>query len=185
MTSLEGMRVAVVASPEVAGGLRALSARVFEIDAADAIAPLSTAIASAAAKAGGLDALVVCGERTAFDAETDAEAFDAAIASTTRRLFLASAAGVPVLVDGGSVVHVVSALLDDPLDAATRGSGVVLTRGLAGEVAPRVRVNAVLAGRDAEPGDIASAVAFLVAHGSGFLTGVCLEVERAARHRTA
>ncbi|WP_108263228.1 SDR family NAD(P)-dependent oxidoreductase [Mangrovicoccus ximenensis] len=113
--------------------------------------------------------------------------------------FLVTRAAVPLMRAGGSVVMMAStrALMSEGWDfayAAAKGGLVAMTRALAVQLGPRIRVNAIApgwitdavdlseedhaqhpAGRVGRPADIAEAVLYLA--GAGFVTGQTLPVD--------
>lgn len=144
--------------------------------------------------------------RTPLD-RLDAGALDDLLAGNLRAPALLSAALAPRLEDGGSIVSV----LDSQLSRAVPGYAAYsaakaglwqLTRSLARELAPRVRVNAVSPGhvlwaengesdatqreaaldsvpmrRLGEPQEIGAAVRFLMSEQARYITGVNLPVD--------
>lgn len=140
------------------------------------------------------------------------EDFDRMFAINTRSVFLAAKYCVPHMKPGSSIISTASigAICPRPYVTpynASKGAVVTLTKGLAGELAPDIRVNAVLPvsaptgfdqnalghelteeqhqsviqgipmGRRATSQDVADAYIFLASEQAGFLTGVCLEVD--------
>lgn len=113
--------------------------------------------------------------------------------------FLMSRAAIPLLKEGGSVVHMVStrAFMSEPdteAYAASKGAMVALTHAMAISLGPKIRVNAVApgwisdgkglskadndqhpVGRVGRPDDIAGAVLYLAE--AGFVTGQVLTVD--------
>ena len=113
--------------------------------------------------------------------------------------FLMSRAAIPLLRDGGSIIHMVStrAFMSEPdteAYAASKGALVALTHAMAISLGPKVRVNAIApgwvsdgedlrpvdhaqhpVGRVGRPDDIAGAVLYLA--GAGFVTGQVLTVD--------
>jgi 3-oxoacyl-[acyl-carrier protein] reductase len=99
------------------------------------------------------------------------------------------------MLPGSVIVNIASAAHRRPRPMlaaynASVGSLITMTRALAAELGPRIRVNAVCVpdadvapgravpmGREIADGDVAEACLFLAAPRSGFLTGVCLEVD--------
>lgn len=122
-------------------------------------------------------------------------------------LFLCQAATDALVETGGAVVNIIDALWQRPqrnhsVYAAAKGGLVALTRSLARDLAPDVRVNAVAPGtilwpeheapdeevaerlisriplqRMGEPADIASAVRFLLSDDAAYITGHVLTVD--------
>jgi 3-oxoacyl-[acyl-carrier protein] reductase len=124
--------------------------------------------------------------------EMSAQDFDDQINLNVRSAFLGVKYAVPHMLPGSVIINVASsaARRPRPLQAAydaSVGSLITMTRGLAAELGPRIRVNAVcIPGQPDRPvpmdrpvagADVAAAVLFLAADRSGFLTGVCLEVD--------
>lgn len=164
---------------------------------------------------GGID--VVCANaglphRAANLIDLPTEDFERMFDVNVRSVYFAAKHFVPHMPPGSSIVATssIGAVRPRPgLTAYNASKGAVLTlvRGLAGELAPDIRVNAVLPvsaptgfdrtalgrdlpenleaavirgipmGRRATPGDVANAVLFLADPASGFLTGVCLDVD--------
>ena len=113
--------------------------------------------------------------------------------------FLMSRAAIPLLGEGGAIIHMVStrAFMSEPNTeayAASKGAMVSLTHAMAISLGPKVRVNAIApgwisdgddvrpidheqhpAGRVGRPDDIAGAVLYLAA--AGFVTGQVLTVD--------
>ncbi len=113
--------------------------------------------------------------------------------------FLMSRAAIPLLTEGGSIVHIVStrAFMSEPdteAYAASKGAMVALTHAMAISLGPKIRVNAVApgwisdgkglskadndqhpVGRVGRPDDIAGAVLYLAE--AGFVTGQVLTVD--------
>jgi 3-oxoacyl-[acyl-carrier protein] reductase len=174
------------------------------------------AMAAAARDAfGGID--VVCANAGAAHEIADlvdlsVEDFDHMFALNVRSVFLAIKHCVPYMPDGGSIVATASIGARRPRPRLTaynsaKGAVITLVRGVATELAPRIRVNAVCPvssstsfdrnvfgadmpadfeaavvagipmGRRAEPRDVAGSVLFLASDDASFLTGVCLDVD--------
>jgi NAD(P)-dependent dehydrogenase (short-subunit alcohol dehydrogenase family) len=113
--------------------------------------------------------------------------------------FLMSRAAIPLLGEGGAIIHMVStrAFMSEPNTeayAASKGAMVALTHAMAISLGPKVRVNAIApgwisdgedlrpidheqhpVGRVGRPDDIAGAVLYLA--GAGFVTGQVLTVD--------
>jgi NAD(P)-dependent dehydrogenase (short-subunit alcohol dehydrogenase family) len=151
----------------------------------------------------GLDLVVNNGGSTAAHghdlATTSLADWSAMIGSHLTGAFLMSRAALPLFRPGGSIVMVASTRAamsegDDVPYAAAKGGMVALTRALAVQLGPRIRVNAIApgwitdatdlrpgdhaqhpAGRVGRPGDIAEAVVYLA--DAGFVTGQVLTVD--------
>lgn len=139
------------------------------------------ALGAAESALGGVDVLI---NATAVESPSNphrsrAENFDALVRTSLQRLFLGSRVFVPALAEGGCVVNVIPALAQEahaPLHAAAAGTAITLTRGLAWEVGPRTRVNAVVAGDDPDARRaVARTARYLASPEASFLTGVCVE----------
>ena len=133
--------------------LRADSVRVVQADLLDtsSIAPL---VADAAAQFGRLDGLV-CNASSFFPTpvgQIDETAWHDLVGSNFKApLFLAQAAAPHLRAAGGAIVnitdiHAERPLAGYPLYTAAKGALLTLTRALAIELAPEVRVNAVAPG---------------------------------------
>ncbi|MET0767380.1 MAG: hypothetical protein ABWY50_07035 [Aeromicrobium sp.] len=105
-----------------------------------------------------------------------ADEFDQGFDSTVKRLHLGSAAFASIISDGGCIINLIPVTAEgDVLGAALGGSAVTLTRALAWELAPRIRVECVLGDAldgGAEPAGVAR---FLTSREASFLTGLTLE----------
>ena len=174
------------------------------------------AVRQAADLLGGLDGLVNAAG-VFFNKglmETTAEVWDTTIAVNLTGTFLCVQAAVPLLREGGraSIVNIASGVGLLPTEGgstayvASKGGVIALTRALAAELAPTIRVNAICPGavetpmtdgtlrdaagavipaivsryalrRPAAPEEIAAAILFLTAHESSFVTGVSLAVD--------
>jgi 3-oxoacyl-[acyl-carrier protein] reductase len=190
------------------------SAQPFEIDVTSE--EQSAGMAAAAVDAwGGID--VVCANaglphraRNLIDLST--EDFDRMFAVNVRSVYFAAKYCVPHMGEGGSLIATASIGGIRPRPGmtaynASKGAVITLVRGLATELAPAIRVNAVLPvsaatgfdknamgydmpdnleraivkgipmGRRATPQDVASSVLFLASEDASFLTGVCLDID--------
>ena len=121
-------------------------------DVTDAAA-IAEAVGAAAARRGGLDALVNCAgvEYDAPLAELDISAFDKMLAINLRGPVLVTHAALPHLANGGCIVNLASELgylgrAGASGYCATKGAILTLTRSWARELGPRLRVNAVAPG---------------------------------------
>lgn len=209
-----GMRVAVhyhqsaAAAEALAGelvGIRAGSAITVQADLSSAAAPAAL-VAAVAARWGRLDVLVnnaavfrptPCGESTSAD-------WDEIAGTNLRAPWLLTNAALPLLsARGGNIVNIVDIYAERPrpgfaLYCAAKAGLVGLTRALARELAPTVRVNAVAPGailwstettaadksailaktplaRLGSPDDIASAVCYLL--DASYVTGQVLNID--------
>jgi NAD(P)-dependent dehydrogenase (short-subunit alcohol dehydrogenase family) len=222
---LAGRRVLITGG---ASGIGAATARLFaaegakvavldrQIDAAQAVADeiggiafgvdvtdwdqVQAALAQAAGKMGGLDGLV-----------TDIATFRKVVDVNLTGLFAVCKAAAPFLLQSAqaSIVNIASGVAIRPFAgqaayAASKGGVLTLTRVLAQELAPRVRVNSVCPGavdtpmtepmytsnsikheisaryslrRTGQPAELAQAILFLTAASSSFVTGIALPVD--------
>ncbi|MBD9369928.1 pteridine reductase [Xanthomonas sp. XNM01] len=158
---------------------------------------------------GRLDALVNNASNfypTPLGVATPAQWDDLFAVNARAPLFLAQAAAPHLRAAGGAIVnladlHAGRPLAGHPLYSAAKAALVSLTRSLALELAPRVRVNAVAPGailwpehgkddaarqaildatalgRTGEADDIAAAVRFLLSADAGYITGQVLHVD--------
>jgi pteridine reductase len=102
---------------------------------------------------GGLDLLVNSAagmERTPMG-EVTADAFDAIIALNLRAPFLLTQAAARLMRDGASVVNIADHMATEPwhdytVHGIAKAGVIAMTRHLASELAPRLRVNAVAPG---------------------------------------
>jgi NAD(P)-dependent dehydrogenase (short-subunit alcohol dehydrogenase family) len=184
-------------------------------DVSDA-ASVARGIREAAAALGGLDGLVnaagVFINRGLMETTTDE--WNTTIAVNLTGTFLCVQATVPFLrqAERASIVNIASGVGLLPTGGgstayvASKGGVIAMTRAMAAELAPRIRVNAICPGavetpmtdgtlrdaagavipaiatryalgRPAGPEEIAAAVLFLIAHESSFVTGVSLAVD--------
>ena len=155
-------------------------------------------------KLGRLDVLVNnAGLSTAKPAlETTVEDFDRTFAVDVRAAFLASQAAARAMEEGGVIVKVTSVHERVPragfaVYAAAKAALAMLTRGLALELAPRVRVVAVAPGviaterneeadslatevplgRPGEPEEVAELVAWLASDAAAYVTGTSVLID--------
>jgi 3-oxoacyl-[acyl-carrier protein] reductase len=186
----------------------------FQVDVSDE--EDNAAMAAAAVEAwGGID--VVCANAglphpPAKLIDLPASVFDRIFAVNVRGLYLAAKYCVPHMSEGSSIVATGSIGSIRPRSGliayySSKGAVNTLVRGLAVELAPAIRVNAVLPvsaatgfdakmfgsdmperreeavikgipmGRRATPEDVAQAVLFLTSHSASFITGVCLNID--------
>ncbi len=207
----EGASVAVLdVSPEaVAATARATGCKGV---AADVTIPasVSSAVAEAAAAMGGLDGLVNAAgifSATGLDDTTPAE-FARVLAVNLTGTFLAIQASAPFLrkAGGGTVVNIASGVGLLPTGpsstayVASKGGVIAMTKAIAMELAPTIRVNVVCPGavetpmtagfirdngvaaryalrRPGQPGELASAILFLTSDESSFVAGTTLAVD--------
>jgi NAD(P)-dependent dehydrogenase (short-subunit alcohol dehydrogenase family) len=168
-------------------------------------------VAETAAELGRLDALVnnagVTVARPALD--LTAADFDAIFSIDVRAAFLLSQCAARRMGEGGAIVNVTSVHEHVPragfaLYASAKAALGMLTRSLALELAPAVRVNAVAPGaiaterneeadslaaeiplgRPGEPAEVASVVAFLLSDEARYMTGASVVVDGGALQQT-
>ncbi|MET0420632.1 MAG: glucose 1-dehydrogenase [Acidimicrobiia bacterium] len=202
----------ITAAEKVAADLPpAVAVRVDVTQDADNAAMAATAVDAF----GGID--VVCANaggahRLANLVDLPVEDFDRMFALNVRSVYLAIKHCVPHMGEGSSIVATASIGGRRPRPAltaynASKGAVITLVRGVATELAPRIRVNAVCPvssdtgfdqhvfgtdmpaefeanvvkgipmGRRAMPDDVAGSVLFLASDDASFLTGVCLDVD--------
>jgi NAD(P)-dependent dehydrogenase (short-subunit alcohol dehydrogenase family) len=206
----EGSAVAVldrVASPD--------GATSFEVDVSDPVS-VRQAVDAAVKALGGLDGLVnAAGIFSAAGlADTTPELFSRTLAVNLTGTFLMIQAAAPHLqaAGGGSIVNIASGVGITPTGpgstayVASKGGVIAMTKALAMELAPTVRVNAVCPGavdtpmtqsflrnsagavdpaianryalrRAAEPDELAAAILFLTSGEASFVTGIALPVD--------
>ena len=189
--------------------------RAIAADVSDA-GSVTRAMQEAAQAMGGLDGLVnAAGVFINKDLmNTDAQTWNTTIAVNLTGTFLCVQAAVPLLrlAAQATIVNLASGVGLLPTGGgstayvASKGGVIAMTRALAAELAPGIRVNAVCPGavetpmtdgtlRDASgainpaivnryalgrpgsPGEIAAAILFLTSHESSFVTGVNLAVD--------
>jgi NAD(P)-dependent dehydrogenase (short-subunit alcohol dehydrogenase family) len=207
----EGASVVVIdRDPAQTAGVQAIAC-----DVSDATG-VERAVREAGQLLGGLDGLVNAAG-VFFNKglmETTAEVWDTTIAVNLTGTFLCTKAAVPLMLatDRASIVNIASGVGLLPTGGgstayvASKGGVIALTRALAAELAPTIRVNAICPGavetpmvagtlrdaagavipaivnryalgRPAAPEEIAAAILFLTAHESSFVTGVSLAVD--------
>jgi NAD(P)-dependent dehydrogenase (short-subunit alcohol dehydrogenase family) len=207
----EGASVVVIdRDPAQTAGVQAIAC-----DVSDATG-VERAVREAGQLLGGLDGLVNAAG-VFFNKglmETTAEVWDTTIAVNLTGTFLCTKAAVPLMraTDRASIVNIASGVGLLPTGGgstayvASKGGVIALTRALAAELAPTIRVNAICPGavetpmvagtlrdaagavipaivnryalgRPAAPEEIAAAILFLTAHESSFVTGVSLAVD--------
>jgi 3-oxoacyl-[acyl-carrier protein] reductase len=221
----EGAAVAVLDrdSAQAEAVAREIGGTAITVDIADAAAT-ARAMAAAATALGGLDGLVnaagVFFNRGTL--ETGPEIWQQTIAVNLTGTFLCAQAAIPFLcqaaaatvrqvaaatiVNLGSGVGLLPTGGGSTAYVASKGGVIALTRALAAELAPAIRVNVVCPGavetpmtegtlrdasgavvpaitgryalgRPAAPEEIAAAILFLTAHESSFVTGISLAVD--------
>jgi len=179
-------------------------------------ASVRKAVDEAAAKLGGLDGVVNAAGifDPAMMMDTDLALWNRTLGVNMTGVFLVCQAAVPHLrkAGKGSIVNIASGVGLQPTGAggaayAASKAGVIgLTRSIAAELAPDIRVNAVCPGavetpmtaeflrdaagvvdpaianryamkRPAQPEEIAAGILFLLGHEASFVTGVALAVD--------
>jgi len=187
----------------------------FEVDVSDA-ASVRQAVAAAVKALGRLDGVVnAAGIFSAAGlADTSAELFSRTLAINLTGTFLVIQATAPYLLDsgGGSIVNIASGVGITPTGpgstayVASKGGVIAMTKALAMELAPTVRVNVVCPGavdtpmtqsflrtpsggvdpaianryalrRAADPDELAAAILFLTSGEASFVTGITLPVD--------
>ncbi|MFL5252905.1 MAG: SDR family NAD(P)-dependent oxidoreductase, partial [Rhodopila sp.] len=146
----EGAAVAVLDRASSPDG-----AQSFEVDVSD-VASVAKAVAAAAAALGGLDGVVnAAGIFSAAGlADTTAELFNRTLAVNLTGTFLVIQAAAPHLqaAGGGTIVNIASGVGITPTGpgstayVASKGGVIALTKVVAMELAPAIRVNAVCPG---------------------------------------
>ena len=192
---------AAVAEIEENGG----RARCFQAELTDD-AEVEKLVVDAASAFGRLDVLVTCAatfRKTPWE-QVSAADWDYHMNANLRATFVLARAAAPRMADGGAIVTVGDWSGMRPITGylpycVSKAGVIALTRALAQELAPRLRVNCVCPGtvlppaghseeerqrierqtplqRIGSPDDIAAAVRFLV-DGSSFVTGAILPVD--------
>ncbi|HEY2616665.1 MAG TPA: SDR family NAD(P)-dependent oxidoreductase [Acetobacteraceae bacterium] len=194
---------------------RVAGAHAIAADVSDA-GSVARAMQQAAQALGGLDGLVNAAG-VFFNMglmETTADAWNTTIAANLTGTFLCVQAAVPLLrqAERATIVNIASGVGLLPTGGgstayvASKGGVIAMTRALAAELAPAIRVNAVCPGavetpmtdgtlrdaagsvipaivnryalgRPAAPEEIAAGILFLTAHESSFVTGINLAVD--------
>jgi NAD(P)-dependent dehydrogenase (short-subunit alcohol dehydrogenase family) len=219
--SREGAKVAVLDrdAAQAEAVARSIGGAAFTVDVSDA-AEVARAVAAAAGALGGLDGMVnaagVFINRGLM--ETGPEIWHQTMAVNLTGTFLCAQAAVPFLrqasdsaghstiVNIGSGVGLLPTGAGSTAYVASKGGVIALTRALAAELAPSVRVNVVCPGavetpmtegtlrdaagsvvpaivdryalgRPAAPEEIAAGILFLTSHESSFVTGITLAVD--------
>ena len=187
-----------------------------QVDVADAVS-VQQAVRSAEAALGGLDGVVnAAGIFSAAGlADTSADLFSRTLAVNLMGTFLVIQAAAPILLASGSpatIVNIGSGVGITPTGpgstayVASKGGVIAMTKALAMELAPTVRVNVVCPGAvdtpmvqgflrnasgsvdpaianryalrwPAEPNELAAAILFLTSAESSFVTGIALPVD--------
>jgi NAD(P)-dependent dehydrogenase (short-subunit alcohol dehydrogenase family) len=208
--SHEGASVAVadldLASAEETAA-RCESAVALQADAADE-ASVERMVAGAADALGGLDGIVLnVGIGAGFGVRgTSVEEWDQVLAVNLRAHFLGCKHGLPALEDGGAIVLISSLAATEympiPAYGASKAALESLTRSVAVEGAPAVRVNLVVPGlidtplgrfatemskgrgevriplrRQGSAWDVAYAALYLLSPEAGYVTGTALVVD--------
>jgi NAD(P)-dependent dehydrogenase (short-subunit alcohol dehydrogenase family) len=217
MFAREGAAVAVLDRSESAAMAvaEAIGGTAITVDVADAVS-VASAVAQAAAAMGGLDGLVnAAGIFSAAGlTETSPELFARTLAVNLTGTFLMIQAAAPLLLAAGqgTIVNIGSGVGLLPTGpgstayVASKGGVIAMTKALAQELAPAVRVNVVCPGavatamtasfmrnaagevdpaivsryalrRSAEADEIAAGILFLTSSESSFVTGVTLPVD--------
>jgi NAD(P)-dependent dehydrogenase (short-subunit alcohol dehydrogenase family) len=213
----EGAAVAVLdRSAEAAGSVaRDIGGTAIAADVADP-ASVAAAVGQAAQAMGGVDGLVnAAGIFSAAGlSDTSAELFARTLAVNLTGTFLMIQAAAPLMLAAGqgTVVNIGSGVGLVPTGpgstayVASKGGVIAMTKALAQELAPAVRVNVVCPGmvetamtagflrntagavdpalsaryalrRPADPAEIAAAILFLTSSESSFVTGIALPVD--------
>lgn len=175
-------------------------------------AGMESLVTSAIERLGGIDVVVnnVGGAMPTAFLDTSERAFDAALRFNTTTAFNLTQLAVPVMLErgGGAVVNIASTAGRFPIRGmaaygTAKAALIHLTRELAQDLAPRIRVNAVSPGavatdalrlvtdspelteamvaatplkRLGDPTDVATAVLYLASPASGYVTGEVLSV---------
>jgi NAD(P)-dependent dehydrogenase (short-subunit alcohol dehydrogenase family) len=210
----EGAKVAVLDRQEAAA--RAVADEIGGVAVAVDISDwdqVQAAVAKAAAALGGLDGLVNAAGILASGTllETEIATFRKVVDVNLTGLFAVCKAAAPLLLQApqASIVNIASGVAILPFAgqgayAASKGGVLTLTRVLARELAPKVRVNSVCPGavdtpmtqpiygsnsqkaeiagryalnRTGQPEELAQAILFLTSTASSFVTGIALPVD--------
>lgn len=194
----EGAKVARLDRAEVAGG--------FACDVSDP-SSAARAVAAAAEGLGGIDGVVNAAGimRTGPTAQITPETWDSVIGINLTGTFRVISACLPWLdqAEGAAIVNIASGagLLPNAPGlaayAASKGGVIALTKALAADLAPRIRVNCICPGmvdtpmadghranvgnyalkRIADPLEIARTILFLLGGEASYITGAALAVD--------
>ncbi|MDH6266026.1 NAD(P)-dependent dehydrogenase (short-subunit alcohol dehydrogenase family) [Rhizobium sp. SG_E_25_P2] len=156
-----------------------------------------------------IDVLVNCAGVSRDRSEWTAQAFAEVMSINLFSVMTASRAARPLMPDGGSIINIASmystfGAADRPAYASSKGAVVQLTKSLAQEFAPNIRVNAVAPGwivtplsrnlisdgeasgpilaripfdRWGEPKEVAEPIVYLASPAAGYITGVVVPVD--------
>ena len=212
VTDIDGDAAQALADELNAGSGQAMS---FELDVTDEAAHEQLA-QMMVDEWGGIDIVATNAglpHRGGYLVDLTTEQFDFMWTVNVRSIFFAAKYFTPHMPPGSSIVSTASIGGRRPRKGltpynASKGAVITLTKGLATELAPDIRVNCVAPvsaatgfdlnaigqqdlpehmekrvvdgipmGRRAVPDDVANAIMFLASEESGFLTGVCLDVD--------
>lgn len=156
-----------------------------------------------------IDVLVNCAGVSRDREEWTAASFSEVMAINLFSVMTACRAARPLMPNGGAIINIASmystfGAADRPAYASSKGAVVQLTKSLAQEYAPAIRVNAVApgwivtplseklfsdskasqpifdripAGRWGQPNEIADAILYLASPAAGYITGIVLPVD--------
>ena len=213
----EGAQVVLLDRPgsQVKAIAEALGAVAIEADLAD-IAGIDGVVAAAAEHMGGLDCLVNCAGIgfTAAIQDVDLATYDRLMTINLTAPYFLCRAALPWLLKrkGSSIVNIASGaglvphMRENTLYSTSKGGLVIMSKALATELAPNVRVNVVCPGatitamtedllrspadgspapflssypmqRAAEPEEMAQSIMFLASDDASYVNGVALAVD--------